>query len=59
MHEHHVTQDALAAIAMACYHHAQFNPRAVMYGRPLSRKDYGRIAMDRRAVSSLRLLHGK
>jgi acetyl-CoA acetyltransferase len=40
MHEHHVTQDALAAIAMACYHHAQFNPRAVMYGRPLSRKAY-------------------
>src|SRR5260370_8530727 len=40
MHEHRVTQDALAAIAMACYHHAQFNPRAVMYGRPLTRKDY-------------------
>ena len=40
MHDHNVTQDALAAIAMACYHHAQSNPRAVMYGRPLSRKDY-------------------
>ena len=40
MHEHRVTQDALAAIAMAAYHHAQFNPRAVMYGRPVSRKDY-------------------
>jgi acetyl-CoA acetyltransferase len=40
MHEHNVTQDALAAIAMAAYHHAQFNPRAVMYGRPLSREDY-------------------
>ncbi|HXW84147.1 MAG TPA: hypothetical protein VEJ86_07060 [Candidatus Binataceae bacterium] len=40
MHEHHVTEDALAAIAMACYHHAQFNPRAVMYGRTLSREDY-------------------
>src|SRR5260370_920664 len=40
MAEHRVTQDALAAIAMACYHHAQFNPRAVMYGRPLTRKTY-------------------
>ncbi len=40
MHDHNVTEDALAAIAMACYHHAQTNPRAIMYGRPLSRKDY-------------------
>jgi acetyl-CoA acetyltransferase len=40
MHEHHVTQDALAAIALACYHHAQFNPRAIMYGRPLTRTAY-------------------
>jgi acetyl-CoA acetyltransferase len=40
MHEHNVTQDALAAIALACYHHAQSNPRAIMYGRPLTRKAY-------------------
>ncbi|MHB8576471.1 MAG: thiolase C-terminal domain-containing protein [Dehalococcoidia bacterium] len=40
MHEHGLSQDPLAAIAMASYHHAQFNPRAVMYGRPLSREDY-------------------
>ncbi len=40
MHEHHVTQDALAAIALACYHHAQQNPRAIMYGKPLTRKAY-------------------
>lgn len=40
MHEHHVTQDALAAIALASYHHAQFNPRAVMYGKPLTRQAY-------------------
>lgn len=40
MYEHGVTQDPLAAIAMASYHHAQRNPRAVMYGRPLSREDY-------------------
>jgi acetyl-CoA acetyltransferase len=40
MHEHNVRQDALAAVAMASYYHAQFNPRAVMYGRPLSREQY-------------------
>ena len=40
MHEHDVTQDALAAIALASYHHAQFNPRAVMYGKPLTRQAY-------------------
>jgi acetyl-CoA acetyltransferase len=42
MWEHRVDQSALAAIAMASYHHAQFNPRAVMYGRPLTREDYDR-----------------
>ena len=40
MHEHGITQDALAAIALTSYYHAQFNPRAVMYGRPLTREDY-------------------
>jgi acetyl-CoA acetyltransferase len=40
MDDHAITQDALAAIALASYHHAQFNPRAVMYGRPLTREDY-------------------
>jgi acetyl-CoA acetyltransferase len=40
MYEHKVTQDALAAIALACYHHAQRNPRAIMYGRPLTRQMY-------------------
>ena len=34
MHDHNVTQDAIAAIAMACYHHAQYNPRAVACSRP-------------------------
>lgn len=40
MHEHGVRQDALRAIALASYHHAQSNPRAVMYGRPLDEARY-------------------
>jgi acetyl-CoA acetyltransferase len=42
MHEHGVTQDALAAVVLADYHHAQLNPRAVMHGRPLTREQYDR-----------------
>ncbi len=40
MHEHGIKQEALRAIAMASYHHAQMNPRAVMYGRPLTTRMY-------------------
>lgn len=40
MHDYGIRQDALANIALASYHHAQRNPRAVMYGRPLTREDY-------------------
>ena len=40
MHDHGVKQDALRAIAMASYHHAQSNPRAVMYGKPLDEAKY-------------------
>jgi len=40
MHEYDVKQDALRAIALASYHHAQSNPRAVMYGRPLDEAVY-------------------
>lgn len=40
MHEHNIGQEALRAIAMASYHHAQANPRAVMYGRPLTEQAY-------------------
>lgn len=40
MHEHGVRQEALRAIALASYHHAQSNPRAVMYGKPLDAAKY-------------------
>ena len=40
MHDHGVKQEALRAIALASYHHAQNNPRAVMYGRPLDAASY-------------------
>jgi acetyl-CoA acetyltransferase len=40
MHEHGIKQDALRAIAMASYHHAQANPRAIMHGRPLTEAAY-------------------
>ncbi len=40
MHDHGVEQSALRAISLACYEHAQANPRAVMYGRPLDEKTY-------------------
>lgn len=40
MHDHGVTQEALASIALASYEHAQSNPRAVMYGKPLTREAY-------------------
>ncbi len=40
MHDHGVKQEALRAIALATYHHAQSNPRAVMYGKPLDAAKY-------------------
>ncbi|OMI11937.1 acetyl-CoA acetyltransferase [Bradyrhizobium brasilense] len=40
MHEHGVRQEALRAIALASYHHAQANPRAVMRGKPLDIEKY-------------------
>ncbi len=40
MHEHGVQQDALRAVALASYHHAQRNPRAVMFGKPLDAAKY-------------------
>jgi acetyl-CoA acetyltransferase len=40
MHDHAVRREALQAIALASYHHAQSNPRAVMYGKPLDAEKY-------------------
>src|SRR4029434_6966130 len=40
MHDHGIRQEAQRAIALASYHHAQANPRAVMHGRPLSAEAY-------------------
>lgn len=40
MHEHGVRQEALRSIALASYAHAQNNPRALMYGKPLTEEAY-------------------
>jgi len=40
MHEHGIRQEAMRAIALASYHHAQNNPRAVMHGKPLDEARY-------------------
>jgi acetyl-CoA acetyltransferase len=40
MHEHGIEAGAQRAIALASYHHAQANPRAVMHGRPLTAEGY-------------------
>ena len=40
MHEHGIERSTLRAVAMASYHHAQANSRAVMRGRPLDEAGY-------------------
>src|SRR5262247_3614335 len=40
IHEHGIRESAQRAIALASYHHAQANPRAVMHGRPLTAEAY-------------------
>jgi acetyl-CoA acetyltransferase len=40
MYEHGITQDTLAEIALTCYAHAQRNPRAIRFGKPLTREAY-------------------
>ncbi len=42
MHETGATRDHLANVALACRHHANRNPRAVMHERPLERDEYMR-----------------
>ena len=39
-HDHAISPDTLKAVALAAYHHAQANPRAVMQGRPLDGETY-------------------
>ncbi len=52
MFEHNVTDEVLAAVALTSYAHAQRNPRAVMYGQPLTREKY---YAARRVVEPFRL----
>ncbi|MET0273749.1 MAG: lipid-transfer protein [Phenylobacterium sp.] len=48
MHEYGTTQAQMGAFALACRAHAQRNPAAVMYGRPLDMETYlaSRIISD-------------
>jgi acetyl-CoA acetyltransferase len=52
LHEHGIQRPALRAIALASYHHAQANPRAVMHGKPL---DEARYDASRWIVEPLKL----
>jgi acetyl-CoA acetyltransferase len=40
MHDHGVRQETMRSVSLAAYHHAQNNPRAVMYGRTLDEEKY-------------------
>ena len=40
MHDHGISQEALCEISLACYANAQRNPRALRYGKPLTREAY-------------------
>ena len=40
LHDHGISQQALCEIALACYANAQRNPRALRFGRPLTREAY-------------------
>jgi acetyl-CoA acetyltransferase len=47
MHETGTEREDFAPVALACYEHAQRNPRAVMNGRPLTLEKY----MDARTIA--------
>src|SRR5258706_1850955 len=40
LHENRIEDSAQRAVAIASYHHAQANPRAIMHGRPLTAEAY-------------------
>ena len=40
MHDYGISQEALCEVALACYANAQRNPRAIRYGKPLTRERY-------------------
>lgn len=40
LHDHRIPADVLCEIALTCYTNAQTNPRAIRYGRPLTREQY-------------------
>jgi acetyl-CoA acetyltransferase len=45
MAEYGTTKDHLAAVALSAYQYAQANPRAMRYGRPLTRRQYDEADM--------------
>ena len=60
MTDNGIRHEALRAIAMASYHHAQTNPNAVMQGRPADRREVRGLALDHRALPPpVRLLPGE
>lgn len=40
MYEHGISEQALCEVCLASYEHAQRNPRAIRYGRGITREDY-------------------
>ena len=40
MHDHGITHEALCEVSLNSYDNAQRNPRALRYGRPITRDDY-------------------
>jgi hypothetical protein len=59
MHEHGVRQEALRAVALASYHHAQRQPARGDARQAAGRSALRRVALDRRALPPVRRVHGK